>query len=125
MTREILGLTQKEFAESAGILLSRYNLREAGKISLPLSFGIQLCDAHDLTLEWLYRGKVQGLPIWLAGELTAWSALLPGTTDTGATDGREANGGSSAATNPLDEHPANANAERRDRRTVDLLSSTP
>jgi transcriptional regulator with XRE-family HTH domain len=87
LTREILGLTQKEFAESAGMILSRYNLREAGKIPLPLRGGIRLCDARGLTLDWLYRGKVQGLPIWLAVALTACSALLagaagpPGTAD--------------------------------------------
>jgi len=114
LTREILGLTQKEFAESAGMILSRYNLREAGKILLPLSGGIQLCDAHDLTLDWLYRGKVQGLPIWLAVELTACSVLLAGGVGPRVPPmDRAATGGSSAAADAADEPPAIANAGRK------------
>jgi transcriptional regulator with XRE-family HTH domain len=115
LTREILGLTQKEFAESAGMILSRYNLREAGKIPLPLRSGILLCDAHDLTLDWLYRGKVQGLPIWLAVEFTACSVLLAGAAGPRVPPmDREANADSSAAADPVDEHPAiaTANAKR-------------
>jgi transcriptional regulator with XRE-family HTH domain len=115
LTREILGLTQKEFAESAGMILSRYNLREAGKIPLPLRGGIELCDAHDLTLDWLYRGKVQGLPIWLAVELTACSVLSAGAAGPRVPPmDQEANGASSTAGDPVDEHFAitTANANR-------------
>jgi transcriptional regulator with XRE-family HTH domain len=111
LTREILGLTQKEFAVSAGMILSRYNLREAGKIPLPLSGGIQLCDAYGLTLDWLYRGNLQGLPIWLAVELLACSVLLAGAAGprVPAMD-REASGDSSTAADSVDEHPAFATA---------------
>jgi transcriptional regulator with XRE-family HTH domain len=115
LTREILGLTQKEFAESAGMILSRYNLREAGKVPLPLRVAIQLCDAHGLTLDWLYRGKVQGLPIWLAVELTACSVLLARAAGPRVPPmGREANRDSSTAADSVDEHPAfaTANAKR-------------
>src|SRR5215831_21298573 len=76
LTREILSLRPMEFAESAGVALSRYNRWETGKCSLPLSCAIALCVAHDLTLDWLYRGKVQGLPIWLVVEVKACSLKL-------------------------------------------------
>jgi len=120
LTREILGLTQKDFAVSAGMILSRYNLREAGKIPLPLSGGIQLCDTYGLTLDWLYRGKVQGLPIWLAVELMACSVLLAGAGAGAAGPrvpamDREANGDSSTAADSVDEHPAFATANAKPR----------
>jgi hypothetical protein len=35
-----------------------------------------LCEAHGLTLDWLYRGKARGLPLWLAVEVLACSAML-------------------------------------------------
>lgn len=76
LTREILGLTQKEFAEPAGLILTRYNLRETGKIPLPLSDAMALCAAHDLTLDWLYRGKVEGLRMSLAVEVAVCSDML-------------------------------------------------
>jgi transcriptional regulator with XRE-family HTH domain len=76
LTREILGLTQKEFVERAGVILSRYHLWETGRSPIYLSAAIALCDAHGLTLDWLYRGKTQGLPLWLAVEVVACSAML-------------------------------------------------
>jgi transcriptional regulator with XRE-family HTH domain len=76
LTREILGLTQKEFAERAGVILSRYHLWETGRTPISMSSAIALCTAHDLTLDWLYRGKVRGLPLWLAVELAQYSEVL-------------------------------------------------
>jgi transcriptional regulator with XRE-family HTH domain len=76
LTREILGLTEKEFAERAGVVLTRYHLWETGRIPISLSSAMALCAAHGLTLDWLYRGKVQGLPSWLAVEVAACSAML-------------------------------------------------
>jgi transcriptional regulator with XRE-family HTH domain len=76
LTREILGLTQKEFAERAGLVLSRYHLCETGRCPIYLSGAMALCAAHGLSLDWLYRGKTQGLPLWLAVEVIACSAML-------------------------------------------------
>jgi transcriptional regulator with XRE-family HTH domain len=76
LTREILGLTEKEFAERAGVLLGRYHRWESGSIPISLSNAMALCAAHGLTLDWLYRGKTLGLPLWLAVELEACSVML-------------------------------------------------
>ena len=76
LTREILGLTEKEFAERAGVILSRYHLWETGKSPISLSSAMALTAAHGLTLDWLYRGKVQGLPLWLAVEVAVCSEML-------------------------------------------------
>jgi hypothetical protein len=37
---------------------------------------LALCGAHGLTLDWLYRGKLQGLPLWLAVDVVVCSAML-------------------------------------------------
>jgi transcriptional regulator with XRE-family HTH domain len=76
LTRELLGLAEKEFAEWAGVTLSRYHLWETGRIPISLSSAIALCAAHGLTLDWLYRGKILGLPLRLAIEVEACSARL-------------------------------------------------
>ena len=71
LTREILGLTEKEFAQRAGVILSRYHLWETGRSPISLSSAITICDTHGLTLDWLYRGKTLGLPWQLAVEVAA------------------------------------------------------
>jgi transcriptional regulator with XRE-family HTH domain len=76
LTREFLGLAEKEFAERAGVALGRYHLWETGRIPISLSSAMALCAAHGLTLDWLYRGKITGLPLWLAIEVEACSAML-------------------------------------------------
>lgn len=76
MTRKIFGLTEKEFAERAGVVLGRYHLWETGRIPISLSSAMALCVAHGLTLDWLYRGKILGLPLGLAVEIEACPAML-------------------------------------------------
>ena len=76
LTREIFGLTEKEFAERAGVLLGRYHQWESGSTPISLSSAVALCAAHGVTLDWLYRGKIQGLPLWLAVEIKVCSAML-------------------------------------------------
>ena len=76
LTREIFGLTEKEFADRAGVLLGRYHRWESGSIPISLSSAMALCAAHGLTLDWLYRGKLLGLPLWLAVEIEACSGML-------------------------------------------------
>jgi transcriptional regulator with XRE-family HTH domain len=75
LVRKILGLTEREFAERAGVLLSRYHHWESGSVPLSLSSAMALCAAHGLTLDWLYRGKILGLPPWLAVEVEVSSAM--------------------------------------------------
>lgn len=76
LTRALLGLTEKEFAGRAGVLLSRYHLWETGSIPISLSSAMKLCAAHGLTLDWLYCGKILGLPLWLAGQIEACCTML-------------------------------------------------
>jgi transcriptional regulator with XRE-family HTH domain len=71
LTREILGLTEKEFAERAGMILSRYHLWETGRCPISLNSAMAICDAHGFTLDWLYRGKTQGLPWQLVVKVAA------------------------------------------------------
>jgi transcriptional regulator with XRE-family HTH domain len=76
LTRKLLGLAEKEFAERAGLALGRYHLWETGRIPISLGSAMALCAAHGLTLDWLYRGKILGLPLWLAVEIEACPAML-------------------------------------------------
>ena len=67
---------EKPLAERAGLVLTRYHRLETGRSPISLSSAMALCAAHGLTLDWLYRGKVQGFPSWLAVEVAACSAML-------------------------------------------------
>ena len=111
LTREILGLTEKVFAERAGVILSRYHLWETGRSPISLNSAMALCAAHGLTLDWLYRGKVQGLPLWLAVEVAACSAVLGwGDECRNNADHPDEARDSLAAAESINEHPAIAAA---------------
>lgn len=68
-TREALGLTQTRFAEDANVGLTAYNQYESGKKQPSLATALWLCDTHDLTLDWIYRGDPSGLRYGLAEKL--------------------------------------------------------
>lgn len=57
---------QKAFGEGAGLQQSLYTRFESGRRLLTLSAALQLCNAYQLTLDWLYRGDASGLPYRLA-----------------------------------------------------------
>lgn len=60
-TREELGFDQLQFAETAGLKGNAYNQYENG-VRLPhIMAAILLCDAYNLTLDWIYRGDPSGL----------------------------------------------------------------
>lgn len=61
LTRQALGLAQNEFAKRAGISPSRFNHYETGRHLPSLDAAQSLCDAHDLTLDWIFRGDASGL----------------------------------------------------------------
>lgn len=61
LTREVVGLKQGAFAERAGIAANTYNQQEKGEKLPSLENAIALCDAYDLTLDWIYRGEPGGL----------------------------------------------------------------
>ncbi len=63
--REALGLTQKEFAERAGLLPHRYNPWETGERPLPLEGARLLYKRYGISLDWLYEGNPTAMPRWL------------------------------------------------------------
>ncbi len=71
LTRQALGLAQKEFAERAGLAANTYNQYESGKNVPALDRANALCDAYQLTLDWIYRGDPSGLRYQLAEAIKA------------------------------------------------------
>lgn len=61
LTRQVLGLPQNEFCGRAEIATNTYNQYERGKKRPTIENAIALCDAYDLTLDWIYRGDPSGL----------------------------------------------------------------
>lgn len=61
LTRQVLGFAQGDFAARAGLKANAYNQYEMGKKRPSLEAAIALCDAYDLTLDWIYRGDASGL----------------------------------------------------------------
>ena len=74
LTREVLNLTQAEFADRCGIARNTYNQYEMGKNTPKLLFAIDICDRFGLTLDWIYRGDPSGLPYKVADDLRALRA---------------------------------------------------
>ncbi len=71
LTREAMGITQVEFAGRAGIAPNTYNQYEAGKNFPQIEYAQRLCDAHGLTLDWIYRGDLSNLSYQLAEAIRA------------------------------------------------------
>src|SRR5258706_3691859 len=69
--REALGLSQVDFCRAAGIAANTYNQYEKGVSRPELDKGLAICRAHGLTLDYIYRGDVSGLPIRIAGKLVS------------------------------------------------------
>jgi len=71
LTRQITGLDQGEFAGRAGIAPNTYNQIEKGKKYPSTEKAIALCEAYDLTLDWIYRGDPSGLRYQTADAIKA------------------------------------------------------
>jgi transcriptional regulator with XRE-family HTH domain len=71
LTRQVSGLGQGEFGRRAGLAANTYNQLEQGKKGPSLQNAIALCEAYDLTLDWIYRGDVSGLPYKLVDAIMA------------------------------------------------------
>jgi DNA-binding XRE family transcriptional regulator len=61
IARNAFGLDQGQFAAQAGIAASTYNQYETGKNMPDLKFANAICDAHRLTLDYIYRGDGSAL----------------------------------------------------------------
>lgn len=71
ITRQALGLGQKEFADRAGLAANTYNQYDSGKNVPALDRAHAICDAYQLTLDWIYRGDASGLRYQLADAIKA------------------------------------------------------
>lgn len=71
LTRQVFGLAQNEFCARAKIAPNTYNQYEQGKRKPTIESAIALCDAYDLTLDWIYRGDPSGLRYDTADALKA------------------------------------------------------
>jgi transcriptional regulator with XRE-family HTH domain len=69
MTREALGMEQSEFADRAGIARNAYNQYEQAQRIPRLDIAIRICETYGLTLDWIFRGDLSGLPFHIARTL--------------------------------------------------------
>lgn len=63
--RNSLGLTQEEYAEAIGVKRSRYSRWEAGSDRLSLDGALALRKKYGLSLDFLYEGNADALPMTL------------------------------------------------------------
>ena len=71
MTRAVFDLTQGAFAAKAGLTASTYNRYERATRVPAIEQAIELCEAYGLTLDWIYRGVPDGLPLHTCWRLAA------------------------------------------------------
>jgi transcriptional regulator with XRE-family HTH domain len=74
LAREVLRLKQYRFAEEAGLSSTRYNQWETGAVYPPADEAIKLCDKYGLTLDWIYRGRMDCLPTFISDGIRALEA---------------------------------------------------
>lgn len=55
-------LSQKDWAARHGFNQTQYNNWEKGVRRLPFEAAERLCDAYGVTLDFIYRGRRDGLP---------------------------------------------------------------
>ncbi len=66
ISRMVLGFTQQEFANAAGIKRANYSHAETGRYRPSVSVAAKLCDTYLLTLDWIYLSDTGALPARLA-----------------------------------------------------------
>lgn len=71
LAREAIGIKQGKFATMAELSPNGYNQWETGANYPEVTYAIKLCDRHGLTLDWIYRGKFDGMPTWLSDAIRA------------------------------------------------------
>lgn len=67
--RLMLGLTKAEMADANGFDRTNYGRFEAGARGLPREVAFHLAERYGITMDWLYRGRWEGLSIDLAERL--------------------------------------------------------
>lgn len=64
-------MTQLAFCTRAGIASNTYNNYERGHKRPAIENAIALCNAYNVTLDWIYRGDLSGLPHGTANAIRA------------------------------------------------------
>jgi len=59
--RQNEGLTQAEFSKRHGFNRTQFNNWEKGARRIPLEHAETLCERYGLTLDFIYRGRLDGL----------------------------------------------------------------
>lgn len=67
--RKALQLDHADMARAAGISLQRWSNYTNKHRPLSVDIAIALCNRYGLTLDWIYRGRPEGLPLALAERL--------------------------------------------------------
>lgn len=68
-TRLALGLKHIEMARVAEVSAQRWSNYVRGERPIDIEPASRLCDRYHLTLDWIYRGVIVGLPHGLAARL--------------------------------------------------------
>jgi transcriptional regulator with XRE-family HTH domain len=63
--RDLTGLKQEPFAEGLGITQPAWNQYEKGRRRITLDVAASVAEKYGVTLDWIYKGEVSGLPIRL------------------------------------------------------------
>lgn len=71
LTRLALGLSQAAIGRLAGIEPQAWNNNERARGRISLDQAIKLCIATGVSLDWIYRGEMRGLPHELAVKIQA------------------------------------------------------
>jgi transcriptional regulator with XRE-family HTH domain len=61
LTRNVIGGTQRAFAEKAGIGISTYNQYETATTYPSQDEAHRLCDTYKITFDWIFRGNASTL----------------------------------------------------------------
>ena len=62
VTRLAVRLRQADMARALEIKKSTYAMQEAGANMLPPKTALRLCALFDVTMDWLYRGRLDAMP---------------------------------------------------------------
>lgn len=63
---------QGEFSSAAGIKANTYSMWEIGENFPGIENALKLCSRYPgLSLDWIYLGKLEGMPLWLANTISA------------------------------------------------------
>jgi transcriptional regulator with XRE-family HTH domain len=75
LARRAIGMSQKEFAQEAGIAITTYNQYEKGASFPPVAAAQKICRKHHLTLDYIYSGDRGALKKLLADTIEHLEAV--------------------------------------------------